>query len=657
MAKTRIPKEYPTGGDVGGGEEVAEIDVPTGAAVQVLDITAQDSDAPDPLSGLHGTVAGRDPFGGYLVKIGAKTVHLARENFTVTAATAMAPEAFGQQHTPPAVGEEATAAHRINLVEAAPVSAINSPTNPRRRRGLDMDSLRALADSLTAHGLMQPIIVRPLPGARLIDTASMHPRPVYEIIAGERRWRAAQLAELPTMPMLVRQLSDEAVLELQLVENIEREDLDAMEEAEGFALLRDKLGYTVDQIAERIGKGKGASYVRKTMKLLDLTPESREAMYEGILGRSTGLLVARYPAERQADVVKYIKSQAGGPKGTEPAPFRAVATALYSRFNTTLAGAAFDTEDAALLPEAGKCSECPKRTGYHQDLFGDAAQTTADSCTDAACYARKKEAHVVIVRQQAEADGCEVIEGEEARKAKPSPHSSWLNGYTPITSTAFTDVGSDGKEREVTFEDALRAQGRNAPKPAVFIDPHTSAAVKVIPNALADSLMPPVPGTGGQTTADQPTHPAAAQDQRTPEQRALASIDVMRALLLRAFDAIRTTPRTTEELRLVAYAAWESDLELTELYLGWSDELADADAADAEALRREKIDAMDADQLAQAITMAALEYEVTTNLPRPCSGAANTRAMDAIALYHLDILAVQAKVQEDLARQQADETD
>ena len=173
-------------------------------------------------------------------------------------------------------------------------------------------------------------LVRLLPASRLEETSGMDPRPAYEVIAGERRWRAAQLAELSTMPMVVRHMSDQAVLEMQLVENIEREDLDPMEEAEGFQLLREKLGYTVEQIADKMGKGRGPSYVRKRMKLLDLTPESREAMYDGTLQLSTGLLVARYPAEKQAAAIKHIAGMATRlPDGTlVPAPFRDVSLAL-----------------------------------------------------------------------------------------------------------------------------------------------------------------------------------------------------------------------------------------------------------------------------------------------------------------------------------------
>jgi ParB/RepB/Spo0J family partition protein len=543
--------------------------------------------------------------------------------------------------------------HHINLVEAEPALAINSPTNPRRRRGLDIDSLRTLADSLATHGLMQPIIVRPLPGQRLEETAGIDPRPAYEIIAGERRWRAAQLADLPTMPMLVRHLSDSQVLELQLVENIEREDLDAMEEAEGFALLRDKLGYTVDQIAERIGKGKGASYVRKTMKLLDLSPESREAMYEGHLGRSTGLLVARYPAERQAEIVKYIKAQATKTKtGSDPAPFRVIATALYTRFNTVLSGAAFDPEDLELVPAAGACSACPKRTGFHQDLFGDADQTGDDSCTDADCFASKKEAHVAIVRRNAQAEGCAVIEGEDATKLKPWQHATWISGHSNLDDTAYTETGNDGTEREITFADALRAMGKKAPKPSVFIDPYTSIATKVIPDALADQLK--AKGQKAEPETRRPTY-EPEEDTRPPEVQAWTKHNgghLKTAVFLRIFDTIRGRDRTLEELRNTALVLLIGECaERTVEYPGWADDIEDSN--EIASVLRDKLQALPADQLGQIIAMASTEYLLTSY------DADQTDEQDValIESYGIDILAVQDKVVEDLQRQAAGTAD
>ena len=626
-------------------------DPEAGSHIRLREHLTDDGGAPSKFAGMYGTIYGRDPFGGYLLKIGAKTMHFARGDFIVVAepsaeqlASAIAQGANPKQTQPQGAVPQ--------LVNVPPLEAINSTTNPRRRRGLDIDSLRALADSILAHGLGNPILVRPLPASRLEDTSGMEPRPAYEVIAGERRWRAAQLAELPTMPMVVRHMDDQAVLEMQLVENIEREDLDPMEEAEGFALLRDKLGYTVEQIAERMGKGRGESYVRKRMKLLDLTPESREAMYEGTLMLSTGLAVAHYPAATQAKAVKIIKGMAT--RGTDgksiPAPFRTVVLELYRKLNTLLKTAAFDTLDPGLVFNAGPCSTCPKRSQAETDLFTETRDAGEDSCLDTVCWEAKKTAHVQRVHADAQARGLEVIDGAEAEKIIHSPHSTYAVGYRKLDDTAWVETSDDGENRGVTWADALRAQGRKAPKPVILINPHTSKAVEMIPDDVAEKLKPK------EVQERRQQQEAAARqkvvDTRPPELLALLRNDVRRAVLLRAFDAIRATQRSEAELRLIARNVWEAEPELTERYLGWEPELDGLEYNKSEQVRAEKLDAMDADQLAQAITMGALEFEVESNLPHlRTSGDVNTRALEAIGIFGIDILAVQAKVDEDLERQ------
>ena len=430
-------------------------DPEVGSSVQINHDLVTDSGAPHKSAGLHGTIAARDPFGGYLVKIGArKPATFSRADFIVTAAPATsqgdAPNAityFSGEANPIKI-EDGERRYAVSLVNAPPLLAINSPTNPRRRRGLDLDSLRALADSILAHGLGNPILVRPLPTSRVEETSAMDPRPAYEVIAGERRWRAAQLAELDAMPMIVRPMDDQAVLEMQLVENIEREDLDPMEEAEGFALLREKLGYTVEQIADKMGKGKGPSYVRKRMKLLDLTPESREAMYEGTLQLSTGLLVARYAPESQSKAVALIKSiEKKLPNGQrEPAPFREVARMLSQNFNLVLDEAPFDREDPGLVMTAGPCSACPKRTGQADDLFGDVDVNSAAACLDATCWKDKKVAHIAKATADAKARAPSCCHTNTPAASSPATKSS-TPSPTPSPATTVRNATSPSPTR------------------------------------------------------------------------------------------------------------------------------------------------------------------------------------------------------------------
>src|SRR5215211_7257145 len=153
--------------------------------------------------------------------------------------------------------------------------------NPRQpRREFDEASLLALAGSLGERGVLQPVLVRPLTGG------------TYELIAGERRWRAAQLAGLETIPALVRVHDDTESLELALIENMAREDLNPVEEARACALLVEELGLTREEIGRRVGRSRVA--VSNLLRLLDLPDEALEMLARGDLteGHGRAILMA-----------------------------------------------------------------------------------------------------------------------------------------------------------------------------------------------------------------------------------------------------------------------------------------------------------------------------------------------------------------------------
>ena len=153
--------------------------------------------------------------------------------------------------------------------------------NPRQpRRDFDEEALLALAGSLGDRGVLQPVLVRPSTGGS------------YELIAGERRWRAAQLAGLPTIPALVRVHDDAESLELALIENMAREDLNPVEEARACALLVEELGLTREEIGRRVGRSRVA--VSNLLRLLDLPDEALEMLARGDLteGHGRAILMA-----------------------------------------------------------------------------------------------------------------------------------------------------------------------------------------------------------------------------------------------------------------------------------------------------------------------------------------------------------------------------
>jgi ParB family transcriptional regulator, chromosome partitioning protein len=161
-----------------------------------------------------------------------------------------------------------------------------NPSQPRRR--FDDETLDALADSVRERGLLQPILVRPRTGGR------------YELVAGERRWRAAQRAGLDTVPALVQARDDAQTLEAALVENMAREDLNPVEEARAVAALVEELGLTREDAGRRIGRSRVA--VSNLLRLLDLPDEVLEHLEEGRLteGHGRALLLTDDHAARRA---------------------------------------------------------------------------------------------------------------------------------------------------------------------------------------------------------------------------------------------------------------------------------------------------------------------------------------------------------------------
>ena len=164
----------------------------------------------------------------------------------------------------------------------------SSTLNPRQT--FDEPELDELAASIRERGLVQPIIVRPVSGG------------TYEIVAGERRWRASQRAGLSSIPAIVRELNDKEVLELAIIENVQRADLNAIDEARGYRELIDRFGYNQDELAQIIGKSR--SHLANTVRLLKLPERVQQLMQEGKLSAGHGrALVGREDAEKLAETV------------------------------------------------------------------------------------------------------------------------------------------------------------------------------------------------------------------------------------------------------------------------------------------------------------------------------------------------------------------
>jgi len=150
------------------------------------------------------------------------------------------------------------------------VSQIEPNTN-QPRRDFDMGALQELADSIREHGVIQPLVVRPLEKGG------------YQIVAGERRWRAARMAGLTQMPVVIRELDDAQTLEIAIIENLQREDLNVVELAQGYKALMDEYGMTQEQVAEKVGKSRPV--VANTVRMLQLPPTVLEYIRRGEISK------------------------------------------------------------------------------------------------------------------------------------------------------------------------------------------------------------------------------------------------------------------------------------------------------------------------------------------------------------------------------------
>lgn len=182
----------------------------------------------------------------------------------------------------------------------APSAIVANPYQPRR--SFDQSELDSLRDSIREHGVLQPILVRPIAmGWDFSLDAEQTPGVHFQLIAGERRWRASLAAELGRVPVIVREVSDQQALELAIIENVQRHDISAMDAATAYKRLAREFGLSQESIARRVGKSRPS--IANTMRLLDLPPEAQQAIQDGAISEGHGraiLLAPGDPARRAA---------------------------------------------------------------------------------------------------------------------------------------------------------------------------------------------------------------------------------------------------------------------------------------------------------------------------------------------------------------------
>ena len=367
-------------------------------------------------------------------------------------------------------------------VSASPYAEIEvsrlvpSPDNPRTH--YDEAKLHELAATYAGHGILEPLVVRPWPSGRPLPTSAPEwlngePVPVYEIAAGHRRYRAALLAGLATVPCRAMDLSDVALLEVFGIENAQREDLTPLEEALAFRNLLERGGYDVAGIAAKLGKGEG--YVRARLSVDRLWATARRAFEAGLITLSHALLIAPLTADDQiAAVTKAIGPQKDGELAVSASwPYNGVAisvselrTYIRSGLTPDLAAAPFDKAEPTLVPEMGPCDGCAFRT--INGLF--AGPDDEDRCLKRKCYETKAERHFVRAKAAAVETNLPIVSFEYSDAPEGTiPYSKWDRATTPSKDTTMAYV-VDGRDKGQTVLVKIRPGAVPVPATANAID-------------------------------------------------------------------------------------------------------------------------------------------------------------------------------------------
>ncbi len=265
-------------------------------------------------------------------------------------------------------------------IQQVGITEIHESAFNARKTFRGMEDLTA---SIGKDGVLQPLLLRP-----------RKPEAGYEVVYGARRLRAAKAAGLTVLPAEVQDLDEPTAQRLQTVENDQREDLDPLERAAGYRHLRDRCKMDVAAIAEAVSKSKASVYA--ALKLAECIKPVQQELERGNITASHAVLLARLQPKQQQSALRQLD------KGASVAHLE---QHIARHFHRSLAGAAWQQDDAALVPKAGTCAVCPKRAGNNRDLY---PSLKADTCTDTACFDAKLAA--VIAQKRAAPGGDKLVQ-------------------------------------------------------------------------------------------------------------------------------------------------------------------------------------------------------------------------------------------------------
>ncbi|WP_312487812.1 ParB/RepB/Spo0J family partition protein [Massilia timonae] len=434
----------------------------------------------------------------------------------------------------PAVGDQAIVVDELvtNAGEFGHFNLIDIRISKTNRKRFDLVKLNELAASINAKGVAQPILLRP------VEPTPDEPQK-YEIVAGERRFRASIIAGLSIIPALLRTLTDVEALELQILENLQRDDPHPLEEAEGYERLMLERNYDVDQLAYRVSRSR--SYVYGRLKLCALTTSVREQFLEDKFSAATALLIARIPNPSLQVKAAMEVSQADW-QGN-PMSYRSQRDLLRRRFMLDLKNAVFAVKDAALLADIGSCVECPKRSGNQEEAFE--SENHANLCTDPDCFAEKTAAHSKKAKQKAEDRGHSVISGEAAKKIMPNSYGNLKDGYSDVDREFYVSGSGSTSYRKIL--------GKQTPKGVLLESPFEPG--KLITIAKTDELEDLVTQVAGSGKTEASAAAKQKAQEKQKEQAAALEKRYRRELFVSIRDAgrIEDTPINEQEVAALLF--------------------------------------------------------------------------------------------------------
>lgn len=452
-----------------------------------------------------------------------------------------------------------------------------SKTNPRRHHDAVADD--ALADSIGKHGVLQPIL------ARLKDGK-------FQIVAGERRFRAARKAKLKSVPAQVQVLSDTEVMEIQVTENLQRQDVHPLDEAAAFLVMRDRLKLPEEEIGRRVSKTKG--YVVRRIKLLDLIPKAQELFLGGDVNIDHAQKICRLSERDQKELLKNLFERGYRTDCDFVIAPGALDEYIHANVLMKLKSAAWDMKDGALVSAAGSCAECPKRSGNNPDLFGDVVD--GDRCTDRICFEKKQNAHL----QKS------VVDAKESKTLLVKISGGWATNKGVLGSNSYNLLKSKAKpcpnkKKAIVVDD----QGHNLSRGAIV--------------SVCTGKQCRVHGVQAHTGLPMKSD-AQRQNDRKKKHLEKVAHTIRRTTLLGILDKVQS-PMIPELLRLTCNSLfremyYEDRKRLTELH-GWMDEMRVAFDAkrkgkkerftpDIDEFAHKRISSMDSKQLARFLIAASL---------------------------------------------------